>query len=300
MKRFFFDRAQTVVCLVALLSVVALATAAGADEKPSLKDIVFAKPDGHKLKLDIFMPAKSKTKPPLVVFIHGGGWRNGSYKRCLTPWLTQHGFAVASVGYRLTHQAKFPAQVHDCKAAIRWLRANASKYGYDTQRIGVAGTSAGGHLALMMGVTAGDKTLEGDVGGNTDESSQVHAVVDYYGPSDFAMRARNQPVKTEPKDSPVRLLLGASARENVELAKQASPAYYVTSSAPPLLIIHGSNDKTVRPAQSQRMESAYQAKKRDVTLHVVPKAGHGGSAFFTNDLQQKVAAFFQNHLAAKE
>jgi acetyl esterase/lipase len=281
-------------CLIAFsLSAVLLPMAV--DGSPPVRDVTFATPNSHALRLDLFLPKDAKD-PPLVVFIHGGGWRNNSYKRCLIPWLTEHGFAVASVGYRLSDQAKFPAQVHDCKAAVRWLRAHADQYGYNADRIGVAGTSAGGHLALMLGVTGGVDELEGDVGGNSDQSSRVQAVVDYYGPSDFLLRSQNQPSKTEKPDSPVRQLLGVAASKDKELAKLASPAFHVTQGDPPLLIVHGERDKTVFLDQSKRMVEEYGKAGLDVTLVVVPGAGHGGAAHFTPAYRKKVADFLRSHL----
>lgn len=279
----------------ALLTVVVAAFACRADAAPPSRDVVFASPDGHDLRLDLYLPEQAKN-PPLVVFIHGGGWRNNSYKKCLTPWLTDYGFAVASVGYRLSDVAKFPAQVHDCKAAVRWLRAHADQYGYDAARIGAAGTSAGGHLALMLGVSGGEAALEGEVGGNTDQSSRVQAVVDYFGPSDFVLRSRNQPAKTEKPDSPVRLLLGVAASRNEALARQASPAFHVTDDDPPLLILHGEKDKTVHLDQSQRMVEEYRRAGLDATLLIVPGAGHGGAAHFTPTYRRQVAEFLRAHL----
>ena len=266
-----------------------------ADAAPPVRDVVFATVDGQDLKLNLFLP-KQAERPPLVVFIHGGGWRKGSYQACRTQWLTEHGFAVASVGYRLSSRAKFPAQVHDCKAAVRWLRAHGDTYGYNADRIGVAGTSAGGHLALMMGVTGGDDVLEGDVGDESGRSSRVAAVVDYFGPSDFLLRARRQPVKTERSDSPVRLLLGVSATENEAIARRASPVYHVNKGDPPLLILHGQRDGTVHLRQSERMAEAYRQAGLDVQLEVLPGAGHGGSVFFNEKYQRLVADFLHKHL----
>lgn len=296
---------------IALLAtaLIGATSTTSATAAPLTKDITFATVDGHALKLDLFMPKTVKTnakKPPLVVFIHGGGWRNGSYKRCHTKWLTEYGFAVASVGYRLTDKAIFPAQVHDCKAAIRWLRAHGADYGYDATRIGVAGTSAGGYLALMMGVTgkasATNKAkndrheLEGKVGEYLDQSSAVHAIVDYYGPSDFVLRSQNQPSKTESKDGSVYKLLGGPASKNLALAKLASPVFHVTKDDPPLLIIHGEKDTTVKPDQAKRMAEAYGQLKLDITLESAPGGGHGGSMYFKGKYRDIVAKFLRTHL----
>lgn len=282
--------------MVVALAAYMVGTLPGAEPaEPPQRDVTFATVDGHELKLDLFLP-EGVERPPLVVFIHGGGWRNNSYKTCHTRWLTEYGFAVASISYRLTDKATFPAQIHDCKAAVRWLRAHADEYGYSAERIGVAGTSAGGHLALLLGVTGDDAAQEGSVGGNLDRSSRVQAVVDYYGPSDFLLRSQNQPSKTEKPDSPVRLLLGKPASEAVELARQASPAFHVTKDDPPLLIIHGEQDKTVNLDQSERMVAEYQRAGLEVALEVVPEAGHGGQACFTPQYREQVATFFERHL----
>ncbi|WP_395743518.1 alpha/beta hydrolase fold domain-containing protein [Prosthecobacter sp.] len=262
---------------------------------PTFADIVFAKVGDHELKLDLYLPKDIK-KPPLVVFIHGGGWKAGSYKNCSTSWLTERGFAVASISYRLSQVAVFPAQIHDCKGAVRWLRVHADEYGYDTTRIGAAGTSAGGHLVLLLGTTGGVPEYEGTVGGNLDQSSAVQAVADYFGPSDFILRSENQPIKTEDPKSTVFLLLGGPVKKNLELARFASPAFQVSSGDAPLLIIHGDKDTTVHLDQSQRMVDLYQKAGLEVALQVVPGGGHGGNAHFTPPLRETVATFFTKHL----
>ncbi|MCA9082068.1 MAG: sulfatase-like hydrolase/transferase, partial [Planctomycetaceae bacterium] len=230
------------------------------------------------------------------VWIHGGGWRGGSKDRCFIDWLTEQGYAVSSISYRLTDKATFPAQLHDCKGAIRWLRAHAQEYGYSTDRIAVAGSSAGGHLAALLGVTRGIKDLEGDVGGHLDFSSHVDAIVDYYGPTDFVQRTTSQPHKTVAAGSPVNLLLGGPANEKVELARLASPVFHVTADDPPLQIFHGDKDKTVLLAQSERMVAAYQAAERPVTLHVLEGSGHGGAEFFTGENRTRLLEFLAQHL----
>jgi len=265
-----------------------------AAEIHSYKDIEFANVDGYVLKLDIFVP--DVENPPLVVWIHGGGWRNGSKDRLHASYLPEHGYAVASISYRLTDKAIFPAQIHDCKGAIRWLRANAPKYGYSVDRIAVAGSSAGGHLAAMVGVSGGNEELEGVVGGNLDQSSRVDAVVDFYGPTDFIMRAETQPHKAVAKGSPVNLLLGGPANEKTELAKLASPAFHVTKDDAPLLIIHGDKDKTVLIAQSQRIKEEYESAELSVQMEIVKGGGHGGRQYFTGPLRELVIDFLDQHL----
>ncbi len=214
------------------------------------KDIEFANVDNHSLKFDLYLPAGVEN-PPLVIWIHGGGWRGGNKAKCGVKWVTDHGFALASISYRLTDKAIFPAQIHDCKGAVRWLRANAETYGYSVEKIAVAGSSAGGHLAALLGTTGDVEMLEGDVGGNLNQSSRVDAIVDYYGASDFIQRTKSQPHKTIKEGSIVNLLLGGPADQRVELARLASSAFHVTPDDPPLLMIHGGKDnKVFRPNRS--------------------------------------------------
>lgn len=262
---------------------------------PPTRDVVFASPDGHDLKLDVFLP-KEVENPPLVVFVHGGGWMKGSYKNCRTPWLKDEGFALASISYRLSDVARFPAQVHDCKAAIRWLRAHADVYGYDATRIGVAGTSAGGHLALMLGTTAGVEELDGTVGSHLDQSSTVQAVVNYFGPSDFVFRSKNQPSKTDKPGGGVYELLGGPVKQLTELAELASPITHVTADDPPLLTLHGDNDKTVFVDQAERVDAAYRAAGLDVRTVVLNGSGHGGNEFFSAENREAVVAFLRRQL----
>ena len=283
---------QTPTVISYLFAVSLIGQVAAAEDLPT-QDVTFATVDGQELKLNLFLPEKTEN-PPLVVFIHGGGWRNGSFKNCQVKWLTDYGCAVASIGYRLSDKGIFPAQIHDCKAAIRWLRAHATDYQYDATHIVVAGTSAGGHLALLLGVTGDNAELEGTVGGNNDESSRVQGIVDYFGPSDFLLRSRNQPAKTEDPNGSVTLLLGGKVSENHDLAKLASPAHHVTPDDPPLLILHGENDKTVYIGQAQRMEQAYKEAGLDVAFIVIPGAGHGGQVFFTEEYRKPVVEFIKS------
>ena len=205
-----------------------------------LRDLEYASVDGESLRLDLYLPEKSETKPPLLVWIHGGGWTKGS-KSGITPIfirLTGEGYATASIDYRLEGLVSHPKQIHDCKGAIRWLRANADKYGYDVTRIGVGGGSAGGHLVLLLGMSSGVEELEGDVGGNRDQSSQVHAVVDLFGPSALGLFA----------DASERFRYNKTP----ELLKSASPVTYLSKDDPPLLIFHGDKDQVVPLGQSGR------------------------------------------------
>jgi acetyl esterase/lipase len=258
-------------------------------------DVVYAEVDGQKLKLDLYLP-KSAPRTPLVVFIHGGSWRAGTYKGCRIDYLAEQGFAVASISYRFSNVATFPAQIHDCKAAVRWLRAHAKDYGYDATRIGVAGMSAGGHLAALLATSGGSEDLEGSVGGNLDQSSNVQAVVDFFGPTDFVLRGKTHHARANAPDSGTFQLLGGAAKDDARRASRASSVMYVTADDPPLLIIHGDKDRTVYMDQSESLRDAYTKAKLDVELVVVPGAAHGGEVFYTGDVRKRVAGFFQKHL----
>lgn len=266
----------------------------------SYQDLTYATIDGVELQLDISLP-EGIDNPPLVVYIHGGGWRSGSRKKPI--WfrepLIEAGYAVASIDYRLSMQATFPAQIHDCKGAIRWLRANAKQYGYDTSKIAVVGTSAGGHLALLMGTTCGDKQLEGTVGGNLDQSSNVSAEVDFYGPSDFLLRSKDQPEQTDREDGKVYMLLGGAVKKNVELAKLASPAWQVTSDDPPILAFQGTNDPKVLPNQCTRLEEACKKTGVPIEVVIVEGGGHGDGKtkkFSTPQNMKRILDFLEKHI----
>lgn len=273
--------------------------AVAADDKAlsairSVVDVEYAAPGGHSLKIDFHFPA-TPANSPLILYIHGGSWRTGDRKGCPVKWLAEHGYAVASIDYRLSQQATFPAQIHDCKGAVRWLRANASNYGFSAEKIAVVGSSAGGHLAVLLGTSAGVAELEGDVGGNAEQSSAVQAVVDYYGPTDFVMRAKTQPENTDAPKGNVYQLLGAAVGKNVELAKLASGVTHVGAGDPPLLIIQGLMDKKVEPSQSVRLFQAYRTSKLPVQIQFVEDGAHGGDIFYTGPCRDRVVHFLAEH-----
>jgi acetyl esterase/lipase len=284
MIRIFTIPACAVVCFLLADAVP------GAERARVERDVQFASVDGQSLKLDLYVPIQERN-PHLVVWIHGGGWRSGSKDKCFLTWLTDYGYAVASISYRLTDRAVFPAQIHDCKAAVRWLRANAEKYGYRADKIAVAGSSAGGHLAALMGTSGDVKQLEGAVGGNLRQSSRVDAVIDFYGATDFVLRSKTQPHRANKEDSVVYRLLGGGADQKVELAKLASAAHHVTSDDPPMLVLHGDQDNTVLLDQSQRIHEVYTKAGLPITLHVLEGAGHGGQRFYQGHSRELIIAF---------
>ena len=260
-----------------------------------VKDLEFAVVDGHSLKLDLYLPEGEKNAP-LVLWIHGGGWQGGNKNNCSMKWAAEQGFAIASISYRLTDKAIFPAQIQDCKAALRWLRANKSKYGYSTDKVAVAGSSAGGMLAALMGTSGDIKALEGTVGGNNDQSSRVDAVIDLYGASDFILRSKTQPHRANKPGSVVFKLLGGGADKKIELAKQASAAYHVSSDDPPMLVFHGDKDKTVLLDQSLKIQEVYKSAGLPLDLYVLKGAGHGGKEFFSEENKGRMIAFLNKYL----
>lgn len=273
------------------------AAPAAKDSVRAFPDLIFAAPGGHKLQLDLLVPA-STSKPPLVIYIHGGAWSQGDRKEQSFAWLAKSGFAVASIEYRFAKDAIYPAQIQDCKAAVRWLRAHAGDYGYDATRIAAIGTSAGAHLAVLLGTTNGNKQLEGDVGGNSGQSSSVNAVVDFFGPVDFILRAKTQPGMTDVPGSRVYNLLGGTPKDHEALAKLASGAWQVTPDDAPLLIFHGAADKTVFPGQSEHLYEVAKAAGLDVSIHIVPNAGHDVKPFLTDGNKEIVVEFLTKYLKA--
>lgn len=273
--------------------------AAQSDQVRKIPDVPYAEVEGHTLHLDLYLPEEMHDRP-LVMFIHGGGWRAGSRKRCLVSWLADAGYPLTSIDYRLSDKGKFPAQIHDCKAAVRWLRGNAKKYGYNAERIVAIGTSAGGHLAALLGVSGGVAELEGTVGDHPDQSSRVQAVVDYYGPTDFLLRSKTQPSKTDQPDGPVYLLLGGGVKQKQELAQLASSVTHVSKDDPPLLIVHGLLDQKVNVQQSIRLYQTYRRANLPVEIDLLEGAGHGGKEFFAPERRKIVLDFLERTLKSRK
>lgn len=243
---------------------------------------------------------------PCLVWIHGGAWMYGS-KEGLPPemgMLPDHGYVLASIGYRLSGEAIFPAQIFDCKAAIRFLKTNAGKYGIDSSRIAVAGTSAGGHLAALAGTSAGVCSLE-DKQGSAEASSSVKAVVDYYGPTDFLIMDDlpddppdlcEDPMIHLAPDSPESLLLGCDIRHCPEKVNYANPITYLSEDDPPFLILHGTHDCTVTPKSSMLLERELSSMGIPVELHLLQGAGHGGPEFISQETRSVVLEFLDRNL----
>jgi acetyl esterase/lipase len=251
--------------------------------------------NGHpRQRLDLYLPADAR-KPPLIIMIHGGAFKSGSKDgQNPVPFLTQ-GYAVAALNYRLSGHAIFPAQIEDCKAAVRWLRAHAGEYGYDPDRFGAWGGSAGGHLVTMLGTTG--STTKFDVGENLSVSSRVQAVADNFGPTDFlqmdAHRLPSGMVHNAP-DSPESELIGGNLQDNPEKARNANPITYLTRDCQPFLVIHGDSDPLVPHNQSELLVAALQAAAVPVKFYTVKGGGHGG--FKDPNVEVITQAFFAEQL----
>ncbi|MHC4880551.1 MAG: alpha/beta hydrolase fold domain-containing protein [Planctomycetota bacterium] len=264
-----------------------------------ISGIEFAQVAGHRLLLDLYLPTESINRPlPVVVWVHGGAWRAGDRTRVPVRSLTEHGFAVASVDYRLSPVARFPAQVHDIKAAIRFLRANAGKHGLDTKSLAIAGASAGGHLAALTGVSGRD--LEGQVGRHLEQSSSVSAIVSFYGASNLqTILSQSTPHGLSVRVPALQLLLGGQPINRPELARQASPVAHLDKNDPPLLLIHGDQDPQMPINQAHELHGGYLRLKRPVEFDVIYGAAHGGEAFYAPKVLERVADFLHVHLAAE-
>jgi acetyl esterase/lipase len=254
--------------------------------------------------LDLYLPKKPSATPlPLIVWVHGGGWWAGSKAGCPAAAFLPAGYAAASVEYRFSRKAIFPAQIQDCQAAIRWLRANSKKYNLDPAHIGVWGASAGGHLVSLLG-TAGGKNAFPPIGGNEDQSDRVQAVCDMFGPADFntvmSQAAEDKQVKNVFKFNtsadPYSTLLGVPLASDSEKGASASPVHYVSKDNPPFLILQGTADALVPFAQSAEFYNALKNAGVDATLQRFPGSGHGGPAFLLPPVQKLIKAFFDKNL----
>lgn len=276
---------------------------------PDEEGIEFARVDGRALTLDLYLPKDRAGTVPLVICIHGGGWQNGN-KAALARQaraFADAGFAAISISYRLSGVAKWPAQIHDVKAAIRWARAHAAQRGFDPARFATFGTSAGGHLAAFAGVTSGVRThtvggvtldLEGDVGDHDGESSAVQVVLNFFGPTDF-LRMRDHPsrIDHEAATSPESKLVGAPIRSVPDLVALANPVTFVDPRDPPMFTAHGRDDALVPFAQGELLHAALREAGVDSVLLDIGSAGHGDAAFWRAGALEAAIGFLQRRFA---
>ena len=263
------------------------------------RDLAYARVDDTDLLLDLHLPEGVAGPLPTIVWVHGGAWRQGSKENTRAARMVDRGYAVASINYRLSQEAIYPAQIHDCKAAVRWLRAHAAQYNLDPDRFGAWGSSAGGHLVALLGMAGDVPELEGEAG-NLEHSSRVQAVCDFFGPTDF-LRMDDVPgdMVHDAPDSPESQFVGAPIQERPDLVARANPITYLNPDTPPFLIVHGDQDFTVLLNQSQFLYRALRVAGLEATFHIVEGAGHGfrGATLAQRaEIDRLVDAFFDEHL----
>jgi acetyl esterase/lipase len=261
----------------------------------ALRDLSYVTNGHERQKLDLYLPAAPKG--PLLVFIHGGGWLSDTKDHLEGLQLLAQGYSIASLDYRFSSDAVFPAQIEDCKAAIRWLRAHAGEYGYDPKRVGVWGMSAGGHLTALLATTG--TTREFEVGEHLDQSSAIQCGIDLFGPADipgYQPPSDNPMLQRSGAESIFVKLLGGPVEQKLELARKASPVTWVTKDSAPLLIMHGTADPLIPLTQSQALTDKLKAAGVEVTLDIVQDGGHGGAPFWANDRPQRFVDFLNRHL----
>lgn len=271
---------------------------AGVERK---RDLDYVGKGNPRQKLDLYLPKERTSEPlPVVCWIHGGAWRQGSKDRAgqLERLVASGGYAGVSIGYRLTDEAHWPAQIHDCKAAIRWIRAHAKEYGLDPDRIAVWGASAGGHLVAMLGVSNGDEALEGELGPHTGFSSDVACVVNFFGPSQLLqMDEEGGSIRHSAPNSPESLLVGGPIHENPEVARNASPWFHVSKGDAPMLLVHGTEDRLVPYSQSVKLSSKLSEVGTSAPLLTVEHGGHGQG--FGPTVEKEVLQFLGQQLLGK-
>lgn len=280
-----------------------------------IEDVAFADAGGIELLADIYLPAETVQRPPVLVYLHGGGWRAGDRKADrdgqLRP-LAGRGIAVVSIEYRLTHQGHFPDQIHDAKAAVRWVRAHAEDYGWDATRVAAAGASSGGHLAGLLGLTAGNAELEGAVGDDLGQDSSVGAAVLFYPVVDPAQwdhesfnRGPQPPPHTFagrypswPPPPRAALLLGVEDAEQApeRNAKASLLTYATAESPPPFLLLHGDADTAVFLTHSQQLHAALLAAGAESSLLIVAGADHVGPEYARPETIGAIASFIHASL----
>jgi acetyl esterase/lipase len=277
-----------------LLLLLAL-TACSARAAQSIAGLAYVEGGRADQVLDLHLPALP-APAPLVVYVHGGAWRSGN-RSAYPAFLVERGFAVASLEFRSTEVAPFPANVHDIKAAIRFLRANALRLGYRGDRIAIAGASSGGHLAALVGVSHGVPDVEGALGEHVGTTSQVQAIVSWFGASNLqTILAQSTPHGLAVREPALRLLLGDLPVAVPDMARLASPVTHVDPQDPPLLLLHGDQDVQMPINQLHELQGAYARAGVPVQTHVLHGVGHDGGPFFQGPAAEVVVRFLQQSL----
>lgn len=271
------------------------------------RDVPYANDTLLRHRMDIHIPANANGALPCVIWIHGGGWRSGSKGNISTlSNLLSNGYVIADINYRLSGDSLFPAQIYDCKAAVRFLKANADSFNIDTCKIGAAGSSAGGHLATLLGTSAGVAALEDMSLGNSGHSSRIYAVLDLYGPTDFMVMDSHVPATppdscTNPMvhdtpNSPESKLLGCMISSCPALVQQANPITYLSPDDAPFMIRHGTFDCSVAPYNSTLLHNKLDTLGIYNDYYLIPHAGHGGPDFKRPVIKAEYQQFFDSFL----
>ncbi len=242
-----------------------------------IRDLAYTDSGHVRHTLDLYLPVDGNVAHPLIIWIHGGAFRMGDKHDRVPLAMISQGFAIAAINYRLSQHALFPAQIIDCKAAVRYLRAHASQYALDSHRFIAWGESAGGHLASVLGVSG--HRSDWDEGAFLTQSSRVQAVVDFYGPTDFLQMDRQRMpdgMIHDTPDSPESELIGGAIQAHPTATAQANPITHIQADAAPFLVIHGDHDRLVPYAQSVIFVDALRKARVPVTFHTVVGDGHGG------------------------
>lgn len=295
-------RCSHVASLFVLIAVSLASSISLAAEITVEEGITYSKVGDQELKLDLAKP-EGDGPFPAIVFIHGGGWLGGerAHFRPYAEEAARRGYVSITISYRLmqfdreqkettTATQRFPNQIHDCKAAVRWLRANADKYHVDKNRIGVSGGSAGGHLSLLVGLTDPSDKLEGK-GGYPDQSSRVQAVVNIFGPTEMASCHDGSSVAWI-----FRLFMGGTPDETPEVYQRASPLTYVSKDDPPILTLHGDQDKLVPVAQASLLDEKMAAVGAKHEMLILEGQGHGFGGDAQKQAMDALWDFFEKHL----
>lgn len=275
---------------IGLLLAVSLGAAPKVPEGVEVvRDLEYAQVKGVSLKLDLYRPVTKPSAPmPLVIWVHGGGWKTGTKANCPAAWLAAKGYAVASLDFRLLPEHPWPAQIEDPIAALRWLRKESGRYGFDAERTAAMGGSSGGHVVALWGTL----TLPPE--------DKVKAVVDWYGPTDLLTMPPNvlseKRTRAELAKANGALLLGGVVMDQPDKAKAVSALHQVSKDDVPFLIMHGTADTSVPVDQSERLHAALKAVGVESTLKLLPGAGHGGKEFDAPDSRALVQAFLDRHL----
>lgn len=293
-----------ILCMLSVVHLRAAEEAAPVQELTVLdgvsvvRNIPYAKAGGKQLLMDLYLPKTKEAPVPVLLWVFGGGWISGNrVDGCPALGFVPYGYAVASIDYRLLPDHIYPAQIEDCKAAVRWLRANAKTYRLDADHIGAVGPSAGGHLVALLGTTSDVKALEG-TGGNPQYSSRVQAVVDYFGPTDFMQTDPSG--KTSVSDAGRKLteqLVGGPFAEHMDVVRLTNPINFITQDDAPFFIIHGDQDTVVPLAQSELLHAKLQEAGVESTLFIAKGEKHGiQSPEISAQISKAIIDFLQKHL----